>query len=180
MKDFLAGAGVLDAVPWDGQPTSISTTDVPYCQPPAEQLYDWDYSSDTLEDATQDQTPDNVLEQVLLLNVTISKCHTGILQLENALKTFSCCLRSLTACITRYNMYTAFCKQPIWLNHGHLSYVMSCSACFGLVAITWGTYFWQLYKPHTACTKAEFRAQPEPYRCDWVCQATVRDGSWKK
>lgn len=64
IKDFLAGAGVLDAVPWDGQPAVTRTTDIPYCQPPADQSYDWDYSSDSLTDAIQGETPDHALEQV--------------------------------------------------------------------------------------------------------------------
>lgn len=71
VKDFLAGAGVLDALPWDGQPATVSSTDVPYCQPPADQLYDWDYSSDTLDDAIEGQNTQDISDKV---NSTRHRC----------------------------------------------------------------------------------------------------------
>ena len=78
MKQFLAGAGVLNALPWDGQPAVTSINDIPYCQPPAEQSYDWDYSSDTLEDAVEDHSSNDVAHQVSNTAIWLTHAETAL------------------------------------------------------------------------------------------------------
>lgn len=72
VKRFLAEAGVLDAVPWNGPSAGLDSSPVPYCQPPAFNSYDWDYSSDTLDDAV----PGPDVAQVLILQARLCQTHS--------------------------------------------------------------------------------------------------------
>ena len=101
VKEFLAGAGVLNALPWDGQPAVAITTNIPYCQPPADQSYDWDYSSDTLDDAVEGHTNNDTVNQVPSTTVLLTHAYkTAALLL--------CLLTSLHKCMHCFGLVHKF------------------------------------------------------------------------